>query len=52
MYSQATVTQGFGFATYPVAPYRYPPNAQFVGPPIPIQQGAPIPPYMQPGVSI
>ncbi|CAI2177489.1 19956_t:CDS:10 [Funneliformis geosporum] len=51
MYSQATVTQGFGFAAYPVTgPYRYPPNTQFVGvPPIPIQQGAPIPPYMQPG---
>ena len=51
IYSQAAVTQGFGFA-YPVGPYRYPPNTQFVGvPPIPIQQGAPIP-YMQPGVSI
>ncbi|CAG8532089.1 14193_t:CDS:10 [Funneliformis caledonium] len=51
MYSQAAVTQGFGFAAYPVTgPYRYPPNTQFVSvPPIPIQQGAPIPPYMQPG---
>ncbi|CAB4437718.1 unnamed protein product [Rhizophagus irregularis] len=48
IYAQGTVTQGFGFA-YPVGHYRYPPNAQFVSvPPIPMQQGAPIP-YMQPG---
>ncbi|RIA96057.1 hypothetical protein C1645_755905 [Glomus cerebriforme] len=49
IYSQAAVTQGFGFAAYPVGHYRYPPNTQFVSvPPIPIQQGAPMP-YMQPG---
>lgn len=51
IYAQGTVTQGFGFA-YPVGHYRYPPNAQFVSvPPIPMQQGAPIP-YMQPGVGL